>query len=115
MAFCRVTCVLSFGLMMDLCFFFFLVEHGNLCNASEASYCTNGGTCYRIPAMPTITCICKNNFKGSRCEEFQLFSQSDTSDDAGLIAAVVVLVILILMPMKVKLTTNQPEYKSITN
>ncbi|XP_023666932.1 uncharacterized protein [Paramormyrops kingsleyae] len=76
-------------------------EHGNLCNASEASYCTNGGTCYRIPAMPTITCICKNNFKGSRCEEFQLFSQSDTSDDAGLIAAVVVLVILILMALTV--------------
>ncbi|XP_048828472.1 pro-neuregulin-4, membrane-bound isoform-like [Brienomyrus brachyistius] len=76
-------------------------EHGKLCNASEASYCTNGGTCYRIPTMPTITCICGDGYKGSRCEEFQLFSTSETSDNVGLIAAVVVLVILIIMALTV--------------
>uniref|UniRef100_UPI0037E9B437 pro-neuregulin-4, membrane-bound isoform n=1 Tax=Semicossyphus pulcher TaxID=241346 RepID=UPI0037E9B437 len=74
-----------------------MAEHGDLCVAQDASYCMNGGTCYRIRAMNTLSCVCNGNYKGSRCEQFQLFSVSSNAGEAGLIAAVVIVALLILM------------------
>lgn len=33
------------------------LEHGDLCDGSDAAYCMNGGTCYKITAMDTLTCV----------------------------------------------------------
>ncbi|KPP75087.1 pro-neuregulin-4, membrane-bound-like, partial [Scleropages formosus] len=75
-----------------------MAEHGEACEAAEAtSYCMNGGTCYRIPSMSTLACVCNSGFKGSRCEELQLLSRSQTNENGGLIAAVVIVVFLILV------------------
>ncbi|KAF3854816.1 hypothetical protein F7725_022871 [Dissostichus mawsoni] len=41
------------------------------------------------------TTPCNENYKGSRCEQFQLFSSSTKAGEAGLIAAVVLVVFLI--------------------
>ncbi|TDH09742.1 hypothetical protein EPR50_G00088900 [Perca flavescens] len=72
-----------------------MADHGNLCNGQEATYCMNGGTCYNIPSMNTLSCVCNGNYKGSRCEHFQLFSSSANAEEAGLIAAVIIFVLLI--------------------
>ncbi|XP_066557943.1 pro-neuregulin-4, membrane-bound isoform [Amia ocellicauda] len=76
-------------------------EHGDLCEGSEASYCLNGGTCYRIPTVSSLTCVCKPGYKGSRCEELQLLSSSSNDDEKGLIAVMVILVLLILIVLAV--------------
>uniref|UniRef100_A0A667Z6A1 EGF-like domain-containing protein n=1 Tax=Myripristis murdjan TaxID=586833 RepID=A0A667Z6A1_9TELE len=74
-----------------------MAEHGNLCGEEEATYCMNGGTCYKIPSMDVLSCVCGDNYKGSRCEQFQLLSISSNAGQAGLIAAVVIIVLLILV------------------
>ncbi|XP_029290268.1 pro-neuregulin-4, membrane-bound isoform [Cottoperca gobio] len=74
-----------------------MADHGDPCDAQEATYCMNGGTCYKIHAMNTLSCVCNGNFIGSRCEQFQLFSISTNAGKAGLIAAVVIVAILILV------------------
>lgn len=74
-----------------------MAEHGAPCDDQEATYCMNGGTCYRIHAMNTLSCVCNENYKGSRCEEHQLFSTSSSAGEAGLIAAVVIVALLILV------------------
>lgn len=61
----------------------------------------NGGTCYRIPSMDTLSCVCNDNYKGSRCEQFQLFSSSRAVGEKGLIAAVVIVVLLVLLVLAV--------------
>ncbi|KAM9352426.1 uncharacterized protein nrg4 [Symphorus nematophorus] len=78
-----------------------MADHGNLCDGQEASYCMNGGTCYKIPSMNTLSCVCNENYKGSRCEQFQLFSSSTKAGKAGLIAAVVIVALLILVVLAV--------------
>ncbi|XP_054475883.1 pro-neuregulin-4, membrane-bound isoform-like [Anoplopoma fimbria] len=77
------------------------VEHGALCNGQEDTYCMNGGTCYKILSINTLSCVCKENYKGSRCEEFQLFSINTKAQEAGLIAAVVIVVLLLLVVLAV--------------
>lgn len=42
-------------------------------------------------------CRCNPNYKGSRCEQFQLGVTQPISDEAGLIAAVIVITLLILI------------------
>lgn len=74
-----------------------MADHGDLCNGQDATYCMNGGTCYKIPAVNTLSCVCNPNFKGSRCEQLQLFSSSGSAEKAGLIAAVVIVALLILV------------------
>ncbi|CAM4734960.1 unnamed protein product [Leuciscus chuanchicus] len=83
----------------------------------------NGGTCFKIPSVSTPTCVCSANYEGSRCEQYQLFSFSHSSEEKGLIAAVVIMVLLVLAVLVVviyniykikKNAQNQPkseEYK----
>ncbi|KAM6961022.1 toxin Bcs III 15.09 [Aplochiton taeniatus] len=78
-----------------------MANHGDPCDSLEATYCMNGGTCYRIPSMDTLSCVCNDNYKGSRCEQFQLFSRSRVAGEKGLIAAVVIVVLLILLALAV--------------
>ncbi|XP_041853357.1 pro-neuregulin-4, membrane-bound isoform-like isoform X1 [Melanotaenia boesemani] len=73
-----------------------MAAHGKPCDETEATFCMNGGTCYKIPSMDTLSCVCNDNFKGSRCEHFTLQSSSPDPNEAGLIAAVVIVVILII-------------------
>ncbi|XP_034390502.1 OMEGA-stichotoxin-Shd4a-like [Cyclopterus lumpus] len=101
-----------------------MAEHGVLCDGQEATYCMNGGTCYNILSMNTLSCVCNENFRGSRCEQFQLSSYNTKTTEAGLIAAVVIVVLLILMMLAVVIyyirrmlkakqqsqQNNQPEY-----
>lgn len=44
---------------------------------------------------------CDDNYKGSRCEQFQLFSISTTAGQAGLIAAVVIVSLLSLVVLAI--------------
>ncbi|XP_044213547.1 pro-neuregulin-4, membrane-bound isoform-like [Thunnus albacares] len=74
-----------------------MADHGDPCDGQEATYCMNGGTCYKISSMDTLSCVCNENYKGSRCEQFQLFSSSTNAGEAGLIAAMVIVALLILM------------------
>lgn len=99
-------------------------DHGVLCDGHEATYCMNGGTCYKILAMNTLSCVCNENFKGSRCEEFQLYSIKTHTTEAGLIAAVVIVALFILVMLAVVIyhilrmlkakqqsqQNNQPQY-----
>ncbi|XP_037623707.1 pro-neuregulin-4, membrane-bound isoform-like [Sebastes umbrosus] len=81
--------------------FLMMADHGDLCDGQEATYCMNGGTCYKIPAMNTLSCVCKDNFKGSRCEQFHLFSSNPNAGQAGLMAAVIIVIVLILVVLAV--------------
>lgn len=78
-----------------------MAEHGDPCTGSEANFCMNGGTCFKIPSVSTPTCVCSANYEGSRCEHLQLFSFSHSSEEKGLIAAVVIIVLLILVVLGV--------------
>ncbi|XP_040018467.1 pro-neuregulin-4, membrane-bound isoform [Gasterosteus aculeatus] len=73
-----------------------MADHGDLCDGQEATYCMNGGTCYKILSMDTLSCVCNESYKGSRCEQFQLFSTTSNATEAGLIAALVIVALLIL-------------------
>lgn len=44
----------------------------------------------------SLSCSCSANYEGSRCEQYQLFSFSHSSEEKGLIAAVVIMVLLVL-------------------
>lgn len=44
---------------------------------------------------------CNENYKGSRCEHFQLMSISTNPEEAGLIAAVAIIALLILVVLAV--------------
>ncbi|KAG5273186.1 hypothetical protein AALO_G00148610 [Alosa alosa] len=76
-----------------------MADHGDPCDPSEASFCMNGGSCYKIPSVSTPTCRCIDNYKGSRCEQFLLESRSST--ESGIIAAVVIMVLLIVVMLAV--------------
>uniref|UniRef100_A0A3Q3VZ37 EGF-like domain-containing protein n=1 Tax=Mola mola TaxID=94237 RepID=A0A3Q3VZ37_MOLML len=78
-----------------------MADHGELCDGQDATYCMNGGTCYKISSMNTLSCVCDDNYKGSRCEQFQLFSISTTAGQAGLIAAVVIVSLLSLVVLAI--------------
>ncbi|XP_072241963.1 pro-neuregulin-2, membrane-bound isoform [Leuresthes tenuis] len=78
-----------------------MADHGEPCDGQETTYCMNGGMCYKIPSMDTLSCVCNDNFKGSRCEHFQLLSTSPNAKEAGLIAAVVIVIILLLIVLAV--------------
>lgn len=51
--------------------------------------------------MDTVSCICNKNYQGSRCEQYQLQSQSLDEWDKGLLGAVVIVAILILVVLAV--------------
>ncbi|XP_062858340.1 toxin Bcs III 15.09-like [Trichomycterus rosablanca] len=74
-----------------------MADHGVPCTGLDASYCMNGGKCIKIPSMSTLTCVCKENFIGSRCEQYQLLSTSDNSEQNGMVAAVIIFIILIVV------------------
>ncbi|XP_059190491.1 pro-neuregulin-4, membrane-bound isoform-like [Centropristis striata] len=78
-----------------------MAGHGELCDGQEATYCMNGGTCYKIPSVNTLSCVCNENYKGSRCDQYHLFSASTNAEKAGLIAAVVIVALLILVVVAV--------------
>ncbi|XP_016097073.1 pro-neuregulin-4, membrane-bound isoform-like [Sinocyclocheilus rhinocerous] len=78
-----------------------MAEHGDPCTGSEATFCMNGGTCFKIPSVSTPTCVCSANYEGSRCEQFQLFSFLQDSEEKGMIAAVVIIALLILVVLGV--------------
>ncbi|KAG7522476.1 hypothetical protein JOB18_023343 [Solea senegalensis] len=73
-----------------------MAEHGAPCEGQEATFCMNGGTCYKIPSMNTLSCVCNEDYKGSRCEEYQLQVKHTNAQEAGLIAAVVIIALLVL-------------------
>ncbi|XP_035499274.1 pro-neuregulin-4, membrane-bound isoform-like [Scophthalmus maximus] len=74
-----------------------MADHGDPCSGQEATYCMNGGTCYKISSMDTLSCVCEEDYKGSRCEQFQLQSKFTNAGEAGLIAAVFIISLLILV------------------
>uniref|UniRef100_A0A3B3H9F0 EGF-like domain-containing protein n=1 Tax=Oryzias latipes TaxID=8090 RepID=A0A3B3H9F0_ORYLA len=76
-----------------------MAEHGEPCSGQEASFCMNGATCYKLSSMDSLSCVCNVNYKGSRCEHYQLLTHSPTAENAGLVAALVILVILILVAL----------------
>ncbi|XP_029378766.1 pro-neuregulin-4, membrane-bound isoform [Echeneis naucrates] len=78
-----------------------MADHGDPCDGEDVTYCMNGGTCYRIPSMNTLSCVCNEDYKGSRCEQFQLPSRFGKVGEAGVIAALVVVALLILMVLAV--------------
>ncbi|CAB1323176.1 unnamed protein product [Coregonus sp. 'balchen'] len=78
-----------------------MADHGDPCNELEVSYCMNGGKCFKIPFMDTLTCVCSENYKGSRCEQYQLFTTAHDAGETGLITAVVIIVVLILVMLAV--------------
>ncbi|XP_022610474.1 pro-neuregulin-4, membrane-bound isoform [Seriola dumerili] len=78
-----------------------MADHGAPCDGQEATYCMNSGTCYKIPSMNTLSCVCNEDYKGSRCEQFQLPSKFSNAGEAGLIAAVVIVALLILVVLAV--------------
>uniref|UniRef100_A0A4W6CDZ8 EGF-like domain-containing protein n=1 Tax=Lates calcarifer TaxID=8187 RepID=A0A4W6CDZ8_LATCA len=78
-----------------------MADHGDPCDGQEASYCMNGGTCYKILSMNTLSCVCNEDYKGSRCEQLQLPSKFTNAGEAGLITAVVIVVLLILVVLAV--------------
>ncbi|KAM4553937.1 pro-neuregulin-4, membrane-bound isoform [Fundulus diaphanus] len=78
-----------------------MAEHRKPCDPKDATYCMNGGACYTVPSMDHFSCSCPENYKGSRCEEYQLQSHSLYDPDKGLVAVVVILAILILVVLAV--------------
>ncbi|XP_010894854.2 pro-neuregulin-4, membrane-bound isoform [Esox lucius] len=74
-----------------------MADHGDPCNGLDASYCMNGGKCFKIPVMDTLTCVCNENYKGSRCEQYQLSITAHDAETSGVIAAVFILALLILV------------------
>ncbi|XP_028679178.1 pro-neuregulin-4, membrane-bound isoform-like [Erpetoichthys calabaricus] len=71
--------------------------HAEPCSSEESSFCLNGGICYRIPSASSPSCVCNEDFKGTRCEEFQLPIKTASENDRGLIAAVVIISVLIAL------------------
>ncbi|TMS05325.1 pro-neuregulin-4, membrane-bound isoform [Larimichthys crocea] len=78
-----------------------MADHGDLCDGQDATFCMNGGTCYRITSMNALSCVCNENYKGSRCEQYQLSSISANAGEAGLIAAMVIVALLIVVMVTV--------------
>uniref|UniRef100_A0A672IJ38 EGF-like domain-containing protein n=1 Tax=Salarias fasciatus TaxID=181472 RepID=A0A672IJ38_SALFA len=78
-----------------------MADHGDPCEEQEVSYCMNGATCYKISSMNSLSCVCTENYRGSRCEHFWLSSLSPSAEHAGLIAAVVIVALLIFVVLAV--------------
>ncbi|XP_037538835.1 pro-neuregulin-4, membrane-bound isoform [Nematolebias whitei] len=78
-----------------------MAEHGNPCDAQDATYCLNGASCYELSSMKAFSCVCRENYKGSRCELYELLAQSPDEQDRGLLAAVVIVGVLILVVLAV--------------
>ncbi|KAL0968280.1 hypothetical protein UPYG_G00264780 [Umbra pygmaea] len=89
-----------------------MADHGDPCSTSDASYCMNGGQCFKIPSMDTLTCVCNESYRGSRCEEYQLLLSGDDGGEKGLIAAVVIIALLILVVLAVIIYHILKLYKS---
>ncbi|KAK7891555.1 hypothetical protein WMY93_023518 [Mugilogobius chulae] len=77
-----------------------MAEHGDPCSEEEATFCMNGGTCYKLPAMDTLSCVCRHTYTGSRCEELPL-TQTQGEHNPGVIAAIVLVAILIAVAVGV--------------
>ncbi|XP_031417928.1 pro-neuregulin-4, membrane-bound isoform [Clupea harengus] len=80
-----------------------MADHGNPCDPSEAPFCMNGGSCFKIPSVSTPTCMCIDNYEGSRCEQSHIFQESMGLDskESGMIAAVVIIILLITVLLAV--------------
>ncbi|XP_025924162.1 pro-neuregulin-4, membrane-bound isoform [Apteryx rowi] len=78
-------------------FWFYFLDHEELCGTSYGSFCLNGGICYMIPTVSSPFCRCIENYTGARCEEVLLPSiKSQTKGDlfAVFLASVVLLGVL---------------------
>ncbi|KAI5627024.1 pro-neuregulin-2, membrane-bound isoform isoform X4, partial [Silurus asotus] len=73
------------------------LDHGEPCTGSDESYCMNGAKCFKIPSMSTLTCLCNDNYVGSRCEQLQLESTSYNSQETGMMVAIIIILILIVL------------------
>lgn len=78
-----------------------MADHGEPCDGREATYCMNGATCYKITMMNTLSCVCNDNYKGSRCEQFELLTGPTNAERAGLIVALVTVALLFLVVLAV--------------
>uniref|UniRef100_A0A8C6TE92 EGF-like domain-containing protein n=1 Tax=Neogobius melanostomus TaxID=47308 RepID=A0A8C6TE92_9GOBI len=78
-----------------------MAEHGDTCSGQEATFCMNGGTCYRLPTMNQLSCVCRLMYTGSRCETLSLFTSADNGHNKGLIAAIIIVTILIAVAVAV--------------
>ncbi|XP_067357443.1 pro-neuregulin-4, membrane-bound isoform-like [Channa argus] len=78
-----------------------MADHGEPCDGEDVTYCMNGGTCYKIPSINTLSCVCNTDYKGSRCEHFHLPIKEQQASDIGLLAAVVIVALLIFVVLAV--------------
>uniref|UniRef100_A0A3P9NS76 Neuregulin 4 n=1 Tax=Poecilia reticulata TaxID=8081 RepID=A0A3P9NS76_POERE len=89
-----------------------MAEHGKPCEPQEATFCMNEASCHKLPAMETLSCICRENYKGIRCEEYHLPSSSQDGYDGGLLAAIIVVAIIGLVVLAVIIYHVQKEGKT---
>ncbi|XP_072291464.1 pro-neuregulin-4, membrane-bound isoform [Eucyclogobius newberryi] len=75
--------------------------YGETCSGQEATFCMNGGTCYKLPTMDSLSCMCGSMYRGSRCETLSLFTTGENGQNSGLIAAVLIVSILIAVAVAV--------------
>lgn len=78
-----------------------MAEHGDTCSGEDATFCMNGGTCYSLPAMNQLSCVCKLMYTGRRCETLSLFTSSQDGHNKGLITAIIIVTILIAVAVAV--------------
>ncbi|XP_043932045.1 pro-neuregulin-4, membrane-bound isoform [Protopterus annectens] len=65
------------------------------CEENYSTYCLNSGICYRLATVTEPFCRCRDEYKGSRCEEFLLnFVLNGEDNETGLLAAFIVVAIL---------------------
>ncbi|XP_028813566.1 probetacellulin [Denticeps clupeoides] len=90
-----------------------MTGHGVLCEESESSYCMNGGTCFKINSVSTPSCVCSEEYSGSRCEHLQLLMTfSQLSGDTGLVIAITIVSLLILAVLIVVIYCTYKVWKS---
>lgn len=78
-----------------------MAVHGDTCSQKEATFCMNGGTCYKLSAIDSLSCVCNSRYTGSRCETLSLSALGQSQHQNGLIAAVVIVAVLIAVAVAV--------------
>ncbi|KAL0968281.1 hypothetical protein UPYG_G00264790 [Umbra pygmaea] len=92
-----------------------MADHGDPCSTSEASYCMNGGQCFKIPFMSTLTCVCNESYKGRQCEEDVRSISGADGGEKGLIIAVVIIVLLLVVVVSTLIYIEHRKEREISN
>ncbi|XP_037323480.2 neuregulin 2a isoform X3 [Pungitius pungitius] len=48
--------------------------HAKSCNATQRTFCVNGGDCFFIEGINDLSCKCPNDFTGDRCQTYVMAS-----------------------------------------